>query len=213
MNRSPVRHILFDLGAVLLNIDYNLPVRAFSRLGVNGFDQMFAHAGQTELFNLFETGKINGAQFADHIRQVSGLPLTDVQIFEAWNSILLDLPIHRIDFVRELHADYTVSLLSNTNEVHVAAFEKIAEDTLGPGQWRSVFNGEIFYSNRIGLRKPHPETFEFVLRQTGFKPEETLFVDDTPGHVRGAQSIGMQGLVLPHGTEVKEAVQHYLDKL
>lgn len=210
MNLSPIRHILFDLGAVLLNIDYNLPVLAFKELGVQNFDQLFSHAGQSELFNLWETGKISRRDFAQAVREWSGLQLSEEEIFTAWNSILLDLPIHRIEFLKSLHNRYEVSLLSNTNEVHVAAFEKIAEETLGPGQWRKAFNGEIFYSNQIGLRKPHPRTFLYVLNKIGFRPEETLFIDDTPGHVRGAESVGIRGLVLPHGSEVGPEVEKYL---
>jgi glucose-1-phosphatase len=205
----PIRHILFDLGAVLLNIDYQLPVRAFAELGMKDFDRLFAHAGQSDLFNRWERGEVSRAAFAAEIRQISGLNLSEANIFRAWNTILLDLPEHRIRFLESLHDRFTVSLLSNTNEVHVEAFEEIADRTIGIQRWRAAFNGKIFYSNQIGLRKPDRETFRFVLESTGFSPDETLFIDDTPGHVRGAEAVGIRGLVLPHGKEVKQALSDW----
>ena len=46
---------------------------------------------------------------------------------------------------------------------------------------------EAFYlSHEIGMRKPDPEIFSFVLENNGLKPGETLFIDDTEEHIESA---------------------------
>ena len=98
MNSKP-KNILFDLGGVLLNIDFKLTSNAFKHLGVTDFDEMFTQHFSNPLFELLETGKIDESAFYEAFRKEVGLPLSDAQIQSAWNALLLDFPPERIEWL------------------------------------------------------------------------------------------------------------------
>ncbi|MDP1971479.1 MAG: hypothetical protein Q8J87_00805 [Sediminibacterium sp.] len=97
---KPIKNIIFDLGGVFLNIDFQLTNKAFIDLGVKGFNEMFTQHFSNPLFELLETGKITEAEFYKAFRQESKTTLTNEQIKTAWNALLLDFPADRIDWLQ-----------------------------------------------------------------------------------------------------------------
>lgn len=184
--------ILLDLGGVLLNIDYQKPLAAFKELGIA---LPFTQKEQSALFDDLETGKIHPAEFRNSIRKLSQNPLSDRQIDEAWNSILLDLPENRVDLLYRLKQKYPLFLLSNTNEIHIKAFEEEMMREYGHHVFEDVFTA-YYYSSRIGKRKPHKEAFLHVIRETGMSAENGVFIDDSPQHIEGAKQVGLQAHLL-----------------
>ena len=128
----------------------------------------------------------------DFLKPKNDGPVSDEELLHAWNVILLDIPKPRIDAVHKLKQRFRTFLLSNTNAIHVAEFEKTIDETMGIEYFRSAFE-HIYYSNELGLRKPHTEVYEFVLKQHGLVAERTLFIDDTIRHVEGARKAGLKG--------------------
>jgi glucose-1-phosphatase len=193
--KKPVKNIIFDLGGVLLNIDYAAPVREFTKLGIRNFSELYSKASQAQLFDDFETGKISPAAFREQIRAITKSAHSDKLIDDAWNSILLDFPIQNREMLFELKSRYRLFLLSNTNEIHITCFEQnlVKEHTVN-------FFPEIFemihYSSRIGLRKPNAKAFEYVLEHNGLSPHETIFIDDSAQHVEGALKTGLNAFWL-----------------
>ena len=55
----------------------------------------------------------------------------------------------------------------------------------------AVFFEKTYYSHEMGMRKPDREIFDFVLNDAQIKPEETLFIDDSPQHLATARSLGI----------------------
>jgi putative hydrolase of the HAD superfamily len=53
----------------------------------------------------------------------------------------------------------------------------------------------IVLSCEVGYAKPHPRIYAIALERTGADPADALFIDDTPGHVDAARSLGMTGHV------------------
>src|SRR4051812_24079414 len=112
-----VKNIIFDLGGVLLQIDYQLTEKAFRKLGCKDFDSIYSKAKQTPLFDDFETGKISEYGFFNKLKILSGLhTASDVDIRNAWNSMLIDFPQKHYVMLSELRKKYKLFLLSNTNE-------------------------------------------------------------------------------------------------
>ncbi|MBN1988042.1 MAG: HAD family phosphatase [Bacteroidales bacterium] len=185
-----IRNIIFDLGGVILNIDYHLTINAFKDLGFQSFDQTFTQAAQVDLFDNLDTGTITPQQFRDGVKSLTSAPITDEQIDHAWNAMLLDFPVHRLELLAEVKKRYRTFLLSNTNQIHIDVYNQILKNTFGVDNLSPFFERE-YYSHEIHRRKPHPSTFEFVLEQNGLKPEETLFIDDTLQHVEGARKAGL----------------------
>jgi len=183
--------IIFDFGGIIINIDYQLTVGAFSKLGFNNFDSWYSQAKQHSLFDELEKGKISTQFFFDEIRKASQLNLEDSQIEQAWNELLLNLPISRIKKLISLKNRHKLFLLSNTNAIHTKAFSAQIEQIFGWQKFRNLFDG-FYLSHEIGMRKPSAEIFEFVVNTNRLNKNSTLFIDDSYQHLVGAKSIGLQ---------------------
>jgi glucose-1-phosphatase len=191
--------IIFDLGGVILNIDYQKPVEAFKNLGIEDFSEHFAQHGQTSLLDDYETGRISSAQFLDALKKITQAGTTEAQLIDAWNSILLDLPEERLHLLEEAAASHRIFLLSNTNDLHIQQFNKylLAEHQLPSLE---PFFESLYLSYELGMRKPEQEIFRFVLDDAGINPESTLFIDDSVQHIESARKLGIHSHLLPAGT-------------
>lgn len=196
------RYVLFDLGGVLLNIDYNRTIRAFRDLGFENFNVAYSQSRQDGVFDDFETGRIGREGFIGKIKDMANAELSEDQIVSAWNAMLLDFPQHRLVMLQELNAKYPLFLLSNTNEIHFRAFNENFRSTYKM-EFDSLFN-KAYYSHRIGMRKPNREIFELVCDEQAIEPDNLLFIDDSIQHVEGARKMGIQGLLLTEEKDIKD---------
>ncbi|MEO8733690.1 MAG: HAD family phosphatase [Flavobacteriales bacterium] len=192
--------IILDLGGVLINVDYTASARAFAQLGFSGFDELYSKSKQDGLFDRFETGSISPAQFRDRIRQLSELDLTDAQINGCWDAMLGSIPQERIALVQRLKECYKVLLLSNTNAIHVPAFEAIVAKENGITDFKGLFDG-AYFSCELGMRKPNADIFHYVLAKNDAAADRTLFIDDSIQHVEGARKAGLHAEHLDLGKE------------
>ena len=193
--------IIFDLGGVLINISYTKAAESFKALGMDNFDHIYSQAKQSGLFDQFEVGAIDPSAFRSGIRDASGLSLSDQDIDDAWNSMILDFPKRRLETVRRIAEDKRVFLLSNTNIIHEHHFTGILDTQFGKGTFEESFE-EYYYSHRIQKRKPNRKTFDFVINQNQLDPKRTLFIDDSEQHIIGAQSAGINTHWLNQGDVV-----------
>ncbi|MBC7552637.1 MAG: HAD family phosphatase [Taibaiella sp.] len=200
-----VKHIIFDLGGVLLNIDYGLTEKAFTDAGITNFKEMYSQLAQTPLFDELETGKTDSTEFIKAIQAIAGASLTEGQIIKAWNAMLLDFPVRRLQLLQQLRMYHDLVLLSNTNEIHEAEFNNILMRSHGIPTI-GVFFDKVYFSHRVGLRKPGREIFERILEENGFKPEHTLFIDDSPQHIATAAVLGIPTIYLEKGLTIGEHV-------
>ncbi|MEY3397807.1 MAG: hypothetical protein RL220_401, partial [Bacteroidota bacterium] len=186
-----VRNIIFDFGGVLFEIDYHAPVRAFADLGFGSFAEIYSQAAQNPIFDELETGRISNQNFMNFLYSLN--PGVDHnKVDQAWNSILTRLIPEQVGVVQEMkRRGIRTFLLSNTNAIHVAEFEKMIDQEMGLENFRSAFD-QIYYSNVIGLKKPHEEVFLKLCEWNGLNPAETLFIDDSIQHVEGARKAGLQ---------------------
>ena len=182
--------VLFDLGGVLIDIDYYATERAFESLGVSDFKERYSQLAQNELFNRFECGEISPQHFVNLLLPYTQSGTTPNQVVAAWNAMLGAFPTEKLKLIEHLEKTTPLFMLSNTNELHwievERAWRKVSDEPL------QHFFKKIYLSHEIGQRKPHPETFEWVCQQIGFEPAEVLFIDDTPQHIEGAIKAGLQ---------------------
>jgi len=193
-------NIIFDLGGVLLNVDYNLTIKAFEDLGIADFNKIYSQAQQSKLFSSFEVGEIGDSEFLQGIKKLGNINSSHDEIATAWNAMLLDFPRERLDFLTQIKNQYNTFLLSNTNSIHEDAFQKIIRKGNLIVDLEPYFN-KIYFSHRIGHRKPNRQAFEFVLNDNCLDPLKTLFIDDTMQHVVGAQKLGIRSLHLDTSVE------------
>ncbi|KGE12503.1 HAD family hydrolase [Sphingobacterium deserti] len=187
-----IKNIILDYGNVIFMIDFPRVRQAFMSLGIKNVDEFFGHKAQDSLFDAFDRGEISAAAFRDGIRERSGKPeLSDDDIDDAWNALLIGVPPGKHDVLEYLNSKYRCFLLSNNNEIHYRRCMQHLTEVYGIADNSSFFE-KTFYSHLLGLRKPDATIFEEVIRQTAIIPEETLFIDDSPQHLEAAKDLGFQ---------------------
>jgi putative hydrolase of the HAD superfamily len=208
-----VKNIIFDLGGVIIDIDYNLAATAFKKLGIVDFDSFYSKAKQSSLFDEFEKGLISNAEFRTALRQYLPPAISDQQIDDAWNAMLIGIPSHRVDFLKEVAKHYRIFLLSNTNRIHIEAFTQYNDEKFGKGYFESIFE-YCYFSSDIAMRKPDAEIFEFVLSENGLRKEETIFIDDSIQHIQGALNTGLHAelLKVEEGENIESKYSHFIVK-
>lgn len=185
-----IKNIIFDFGGVILKLDYKLTEKKFSELGLENIDEVYSQFNQTNLFDDLETGAISGEYFIQEVSSVMHKGVKSDQVVAAWNSMLLNLPGERLEVLRVLTKEFNMVLLSNTNAIHYDCFKANLMEEHSLADFSEFFENE-YYSHLIGMRKPNIEVFEWVLNQKKWKAAETLFIDDSPQHIEGAQKAGL----------------------
>jgi putative hydrolase of the HAD superfamily len=190
-----MRHLLFDFGGVLVDLDKQRCINAFAELGFDIVPYLgtFQQGG---FFSDFERGVITTKEFCDIIREKSNNPnLTDAQIVEAWKRYLLDVPEERLEMLLRLKEKYTLHVLSNTNPVHwgMAVDDYFRYKGLQVGD----FFEKIFLSCELGVEKPNPEIFKKVVEGIGCPPDDILFFDDSEVNCEAARKYGLQAVLAP----------------
>jgi glucose-1-phosphatase len=188
---SLVKNIIFDLGAVIIDISVPKTVQAFALLLDRDHLWVEQQFKMASVFRRYETGEWNDEQFRDNVRQVLGVPFTDDQIDTAWNALLLDIPPARVELLQWLKPRYRTFVLSNTSPIHIREVNHILERDTGVHSLDSLFE-KVYLSYEMGKMKPSPEIYQQVLDESGLKAEETLFLDDNLDNVGAAQQLGIQ---------------------
>lgn len=197
-----IRNIIFDFGGVIINIDYDVTIAAFKKLGIDNFEALYSQASQSNLFDDIETGKISPQHFINGLLELLPSGISPNQVVHAWNAMLLDIPKERIKLLQELSVKYRIFLLSNTNSIHIDAalctWNKTSDTPM-----ESVFE-TVYFSHIVGMRKPNVEIFDYVCKKHELNPKETLFIDDSIQHIEGAKNSGLQTLHLTGGLDIQD---------
>lgn len=191
-----IKNIIFDFGDVFINLNKAVIFREMENFGGN--PEMTPELIQLD--KLYEVGGISSDEFVLRLQQVYP-EATLEEIIRIWNSMLLDMPEERLEFIENLAQEgtYRLFLLSNTNALHIP----FVEGHIGPKRFhRFKCCFEKFYlSHEIGLRKPDPEIYKYVLRENDLKAEETFFVDDNTENTEAAEKLGIRCWNLQVGQE------------
>ena len=200
-----IKNIIFDLGGVIINLDINKTIQEFNKLSKMPFESIYSQLQQTPIFDKFDKGEISDSIFFTELQKTLGLPISKEKLTFAWNAMLLDFPKNRLDLLQKLKPNYRLFLLSNTNETHITEFETILFKQHGYKNLDSFFE-TVYYSCRMGKRKPNTDIFNYVLSGHNLNPEETLFIDDTIQHIEGALKTGIQAKLLDKNKEVIDLI-------
>jgi epoxide hydrolase-like predicted phosphatase len=199
-----IKTVIFDLGGVLFDIDYKYTQQAFQQLGATtDFNTVYSQQKQAGIFDEFEKGNISPAQFRDGLRKWLPSNVTDKQIDQAWNALLIGFPHDKIELLYSLKSKYGLYLLSNTNDIHLPVVLDMIDNTHTAGQLGKLFIKE-YYSCRMGLRKPEKMIYERVIVENKLDPSTTLFVDDLIQNIKGAEALGIQTLHCHSEVSLKE---------
>ena len=200
--KKQLKNILFDMGNVLFSIDYKKTEDAFKALGYNNFAEMYSQFTADALFEKLETGKISTDEFYTKLIASHPEKVTEQQITNAWNSMLLHWRMESLSFLKILAKKYKLYLLSNTNDIHLAAVNNLLKQETGKENIDDLFT-KAYYSHKINLRKPNADIFEFIAKDAGIDAQETLFIDDLENNITTAAQLGFKTHLLLEGETVE----------
>lgn len=198
-----IKNIIFDLGNVILNLDFDASIKAFQKLGLDKtvLDRKLAYADP--VFYQLEVGEISAADFHSRVRKLLGNAAAgNQQIDDAWYAMIRDIPVQRVKTLQQLGDKFRLFLFSNTNEIHISRLLDEFRDKYG-FEFPSLFE-RVFYSHEIHARKPDLEAYEKVIRLAEVDPGETLFVDDLEKNILAAEAVGLKTFWLQKGMELYE---------
>lgn len=194
-----ITSIIFDLGGVILNINYKNTIESFEALGIKDAQNLYSKNSQTDIFNKIEIGEIDAEEFLSTLQKKT--TNSNIQeIKKAWNAMIIDLPEKRIKFLKKLRLKYSIFLLSNTNTIHINKFQRI----IGSRKYNEFYKlfHKIYYSHEIGLRKPNTEAFEMILRENHLSAKNVLFIDDSIQHIKSARKLGINVIHLSNHQDI-----------
>jgi HAD superfamily hydrolase (TIGR01509 family) len=197
LNFSEYKNIIFDLGAVIINIDFQKTFESFSKIGNTDVLQVLKKFEDHRILHRYETGEVDDKGFRNLIREEFGNQLSDDQIDDAWNALLLDIPQERIDLILKLKNKYRLFILSNTNAIHIKGVNTILNKTTGIPNLDNIFE-KVYYSHEVLLRKPDVAIYEYLLRDKDLKASETIFLDDNLDNIKASERVGITSLWVNH---------------
>lgn len=189
-------NIIFDYGGIFVDIYHQDTIDSFIRLASSdSADKLYGKHGQTKLFSRLEVGEISPMDFLDELRSVLGSKASNEELVKAWCAMLKGIPKERVDFLQKLGTKKRVFMLSNINQIHEDFLAEMIHADPDLKDFYSSFE-KVYFSHRIGRRKPDREAFEMVIEENGLDRSRTAFMDDTQGHVDAAISFGLKGVLL-----------------
>ena len=184
-----IRNIVFDLGGVLVNLDFKAAINGLQEAGFANVKEQLLAFDRNGIFQKFELGEMSADEFRTAIRENSTIELTDEEVDNLWNAMLLEIPREKLELILELRGKYMVYLLSNTNSIH---WDYVCKNAFNYRGFRvGDYFEETFLSYEMHLAKPDKAIFEKVLSEANLLPEETLFIDDSEANCKAAQEVGI----------------------
>ncbi len=182
--QTKIQHFIFDMGNVLVAFDHELAVHNIAALigaeGTSVKNSLFTSG----LEHRYEAGSATTEDVFEHLQKIASRSFTVDALMHAASDIFK--PIAGMDrLVKQIKDRYgPVGLLSNTNPAHwnfirerYAIVEEFEFKTL---------------SYEAQAMKPEAKIYQHSLKQCGFTPELTLFIDDVPANCKGAEACGMK---------------------
>ncbi len=203
---SQIKNIIFDLGDVIINIDFMLTLKAFQEVSGLDLDTVILKFEKLKIYDRIERGGITDQEFAQFLKYSFNLIISDEEILTRWSALLLDIPKERIDLIQKLQSKYRIFILSNTSHPHIIDVNKILYKSSGVEDLKNLCE-KAYYSYDLGLRKPDREIYTYVLEDSHLKPKETLFLDDNYDNIVAAKKVGIQTIHVQKPISILEYLQ------
>lgn len=207
-----IKAVFFDMGGVLLPLDMNRCIKAYREIaGFEDIDKYLDPCHQHGFFLDIEKGTLDYEGFMEECRRHCR-PGTGRDTIMYCQSQFFGTPQpDDVALVKELSQVYDVYMLSNNNPVsmrlHIPNFE-------GAGLPLEGSFKKLFFSHEMRMLKPDPEIYLTAISESGCRPEECLFIDDSRKNVDGAIAVGMHAIHYRPGTDnLRTLVTGALDEI
>jgi FMN phosphatase YigB (HAD superfamily) len=186
MPPQKIRAIISDIGRVIVGVDVSRAMQGLSSSIPLSPKEIWSAIEKDPRFVDLQDGRITARDWHLHIVRRLGGNLTYDQFIQAWNAALLPETLQPDSLWAGLSKKYRLSLLSNTDPIHVAHMESTFT-------FFKYFPVRI-YSCVVGSSKPNPVIYQDALRATKVKANEAVYIDDLEENVAAAKSLGMIGV-------------------
>lgn len=176
-------------------------IDAFAQLSGKSPVQIETAYTQHLEFYAYEKGELSDHQFRIVLRKIFEITAADDDLDRCWNAMLVDLPKAKLELLEALKEKYTVTVLSNTNNIHLEYINKNMLPVSSAPSLDFYFHKQ-YYSHQLGKRKPEPDIYIQLLDETGFDPKQTLFLDDRVENLKAAEALGIQTRQVEHPNQV-----------
>jgi putative hydrolase of the HAD superfamily len=189
-----IKNIIFDFGDIFINLDKKRFAKEIEKLKISETDLEIKL-----ILEEYEKGLVSTEEFLLFFENKVGTTAYDLK--NAWNSILLDFPQKRLDFLKKIVATkkYRVFLLSNTNDMHISWIQNNWGLELYD-EFKKCYE-KFYLSYEVHYKKPNKDIYEFVLSENDLVASETLFIDDTKENTDAANDLGIHTWNLIPGQE------------
>src|SRR4051812_25437286 len=191
--------LLFDLGRVVLDIDFGKVVASWAAHAGCEPAQLVARFSPNNAWHRHERGEISDAEFFAGLRTSLGVAISDAQFLEGWNAIFTGEMPEIAAMLARAGKRLPLYAFSNTNNAHVVHFSKAYAGVLGHFR-------EIYLSNAIGLRKPEAAAFDHVVKAIGVPASRIVFFDDSAENIKGARARGLTAVHVTAPDDVAKAL-------
>jgi putative hydrolase of the HAD superfamily len=185
MKRQDIHAVLFDFGGVLAEEGFRKGLEAIASLNGLAPQEFFRTAQELILSSGYLTGRSSESSFWDRLRGLTGITGSDSE-----------LRAHILE--RFVLRDWMLALVEGMKatglRVAVLSDQTNWLDELDAGLHFFRRFERVFNSFHLGKSKHDPSLFQDVLADMGLTPGETLFIDDTLGHVERARSRMLHGI-------------------
>ena len=192
--------LLFDLGGVILQIEFDRAIQAWADSAGVPAEQVGARFSLDAGYEAHERGELDPAGYCAHLRQTLGLDLPDEPLLAGWNQIF----VGEVPEVGPLLASLAKSLplyaFSNTNTAHRTFWQARYRGILAPFS-------QVFCSCDLGLRKPTTDAYLEVCERIGVAPARIVFFDDVLENVEGARTAGLRAHQVNSATDIRAALR------
>lgn len=203
------KYIIFDLGGVIIDIDFEQTYRAFGKLSGKSNEELHQATFLTKAYEQYESGLITDTEFRNELRTRLALTCSDNEIEAAWNALLLDFNLQALIEIQKLKGQFPMYLLSNTNRIHFNYCNQKLKNQLAGVDFYQLFD-QLFLSYEMGHRKPSMEIYKQVVDKLLCNPDEILFIDDLAANINAAKSIGFQTIHLVDNQKIRKELQQML---
>lgn len=179
---------IFDMGNVIIDIDFQRVLSVWSNLSGKPLSELNSNFISGETFKQHERGRISDVEFAEAINDELGMSLSFDEFAEGWQAIFMSVRPDVIDIMNKLREQgHRVVVLSNTNRLHQDYWPQHYPEIAASADF-------LYLSQDLGLRKPDPDIYQYVLESEEFDAQDAVFFDDIRENVDAAVELGIKGV-------------------
>lgn len=155
-----------------------------------------------DLYQAADRGYVSAPEFIDQLAKMVGVTTERLQEMITQTQIRHDKVYEYAQSLKQ--RGFRIAVLSN--------FGRDAIGRLFSEEEQEHLFDTIVASGDIGTTKPHPNAYEYILRQLDLRANEVIMIDDAASNIEGAKAVGMQGVVFTGLESCKQEVEEIISR-